>query len=103
MFFPASIDLYLKALTVLSSYMKNTISIDCYRYNRPTGIADIYPMDDDILEGVSGGLQPQGAIWYHNVKRTGREKDDSYFIFWTRRYVEYKCTRYDAKMWEAAD
>ena len=34
MFFPASIDLYLKVLTVLSSYMKNTISIDCYRYQR---------------------------------------------------------------------
>ena len=64
---------------------------------------DIYPVDDDNLEGVTGGLTPQGVVCYHDWVRTGREKDDSYFIFWTRRYVEYKCTRCGAKMCEAAD
>ena len=55
-------------------------------------------MNDDDLEGVAGGLSPQGAICYHNCKRTGREKDDSYFIFRTRRYIEYRHTKCDSRM-----
>ena len=54
---------------------------------------DISPVDDDNLEGVTGGMKRSKDRCFHSWEKTGREKEDSYFIFWTKRYVEFKCTR----------
>ena len=63
--------------------------------------ADLQPLDDDDLENVSGGIRTvfPDKCKHENKVRTGRERDDSYYIFWTAHYVEYECTECGYKMW----
>ena len=61
--------------------------------------ADLQPLGDDDLENVSGG----GNLCIHKWKYLNKEKEESYYFFWTKRYKWCQCTTCGLKLWVAEE
>ena len=58
------------------------------------------PGDEYITEEEVEYCEGSYAFGRHEWVRTGRHKEESFFIFWTRGYDEYVCTKCGATKWE---
>ena len=56
------------------------------------------------MEKVSGGMDPtmikeERKCKHHNRVKTGNEREDSRFIFWSQHQYEYLCTDCQKTFW----
>lgn len=59
-----------------------------------THVSEEYVLDQD--EEFCGGMYENGR---HEWVRTGNHKEESFLIFWTKGYDEYKCVKCGATKW----
>ena len=54
---------------------------------------------DQVAGGIRRGARSGSHCQHEHKTRTGNEKEDSFFIFWSRHKYEYYCQDCEQNIW----